>query len=352
MSGDRSVSVDDLLCHSRWFTRGWTLQELLAPDEVIIYDREWRQIGTKTTLRPLLQQITGIQDFTNYQQAPVAQKFSWAAKREMTRQEDRAYSLLGIFGVNMPLLCGEGSRAFIRLQKEILNESDDETVFAWGTSEPSEEGTVAGLFATSPRQFINCSDIQRYNFDKGRPAWSMTNHGFQFSAFVWHAIDFGTSSRSLRGLIMVPLNCCRATDGRLLTIFCQRVENPSLPALQGYRRVITAPRYYLNRELLNLLSHNTRTTMTFSPDSFALYKPDNKVKLYKNSFFVCFDTVSLSFYGFQSQRPPQTYYGTSSPAQAHLVANHLCFSVYRLMKCYFNICGYLNYNGIHMDQII
>ena len=114
----RSPRVETEFCQSRWFTRGWTLQELLAPkDDVLFYDRNWRYLGSKWDLKAQISLITGIQvdhlDYVNG--ASVAQKFSWASSRKTTRVEDVAYSLMGIFDVNMPLLYGEGNKAFMRL---------------------------------------------------------------------------------------------------------------------------------------------------------------------------------------------------------------------------------------------
>jgi hypothetical protein len=105
---------------SLWFTRGWTLQELIAPDEVTFYDKDWCKIGTKTDLKETLSSITGIDvsvfdPWFSVDSFSIAQRMSWASNRQTTRTEDMAYCLLGIFGINMPLLYGEGSRAFIRL---------------------------------------------------------------------------------------------------------------------------------------------------------------------------------------------------------------------------------------------
>lgn len=104
---------------SKWFTRGWTLQELLAPNDVVFFDRKWHEIGHAKDLSEEIHQATGIEGrYLNFpDQASTAMKMSWAATRETTKGEDRAYSLLGLFDVNMPLLYGEGERkAFLRLQ--------------------------------------------------------------------------------------------------------------------------------------------------------------------------------------------------------------------------------------------
>ena len=108
---------------SRWFKRGWTLQELIAPSSVEFFDSNGRQIGSKEELTQQLHDITRI---------PVAvlrgvaltdfdfnERMSWAQGRETMRPEDMAYSLLGIFGIYMPLIYGEGMRnALNRLQRE------------------------------------------------------------------------------------------------------------------------------------------------------------------------------------------------------------------------------------------
>ena len=78
---------------SQWFTRGWTLQELLAPDELMFLDKDWEEIGTKESLCETLSHVTGIKHLFNFEDASIAQKMSWAAKRETTRLEDQAYCL-------------------------------------------------------------------------------------------------------------------------------------------------------------------------------------------------------------------------------------------------------------------
>jgi hypothetical protein len=105
---------------SRWLTRGWTLQELLAPKDVQFYSKDWKYIGSKTSRGEAISFATGIPsqilaDVDNIWSTSIACRMSWAANRNTTRVEDAAYCLLGIFGVNMPLLYGEGEKAFLRL---------------------------------------------------------------------------------------------------------------------------------------------------------------------------------------------------------------------------------------------
>ncbi|THU96027.1 HET-domain-containing protein [Dendrothele bispora CBS 962.96] len=156
-SGDE-MAVSASLWNSRWFTRGWTLQELLAPSNVVFYDKDWLEIGTRTSLADLISVITriptsvltGDQDLKSYS---IAQRMSWAAERRTTRAEDIAYCLMGIFGVGMPTLYGEGAiRAFIRLQEEIIKYNDDATIFAWRAT-PDARNQERGLLAWSPSEF-------------------------------------------------------------------------------------------------------------------------------------------------------------------------------------------------------
>lgn len=124
---------------SRWWTRAWTLQELLASKSVEFYDSQWRCIGSKSEHAAEISLWTGIDEGTlrdprNMFFKSIAQRMSWAAGREAKRHEDRAYSLLGIFEISMSMQYGEGSRAFMRLQEEILKSNNDQTLFAWSFS--------------------------------------------------------------------------------------------------------------------------------------------------------------------------------------------------------------------------
>jgi hypothetical protein len=103
---------DSFFRKSRWFTRGWTIQELLAPSTVVFFNCNWVEIGTKSSLYDTIQSITGIKCLANLREACVAQKMSWVSSRETTRLEDMAYCLMGLFGVSMQPLYGEGENAF------------------------------------------------------------------------------------------------------------------------------------------------------------------------------------------------------------------------------------------------
>jgi len=156
----RTRDTEVAIRKSRWFTRGWTLQELIAPPSVIFFNSEWGELGTKRTLERLLYETTKVKeevlrDADKVVEFSIAQKFSWASTRVTTRVEDIAYCLLGIFGVNMPMLYGEGDNAFVRLQEEIIKNTADHSIFAW----TSKSHLNHGLFAHSPAQFERCGNI-------------------------------------------------------------------------------------------------------------------------------------------------------------------------------------------------
>ena len=107
---------------------------------------------------------------------------SWAARRQTERIEDRAYSLLGIFDVSMPMLYGEGEKSFARLQEEILRHSDDQSIFAWDRGLDGFFGDHSGLLATSPSNFVTCQSVFRSS--QGLPntgRYELTNVGLSIS---------------------------------------------------------------------------------------------------------------------------------------------------------------------------
>ncbi|ETS74201.1 hypothetical protein PFICI_14067 [Pestalotiopsis fici W106-1] len=165
-----SVRSSDLK-NCRWFYRGWTLQELLAPEKVVFYGRNWTRIGTKVKMGLRLEAVTGIPRTILWGQraldtVSVAARMSWAANRETSRTEDAAYCLLGIFDVNMPLLYGEGEKAFLRLQSEIMSQTQDDSLFAWCADFQSAMNfPYRGLYAKCPKEFATCGDIKTFGID-------------------------------------------------------------------------------------------------------------------------------------------------------------------------------------------
>ena len=256
-ASDVSRNSDSEFAKSQWFTRGWTLQELIAPANVVFMSRDWIEIGTKSSLCISLAEITTVDvKVLNGRKSPqatsIAQRMSWASKRETTRKEDIAYCLMGLFGVNMPLLYGEEDRAFIRLQEELIKDSDDHSLFAW-IDQSAAPHDAYGLFAKSPAYFAKSSNILPYRdlpqalvddikklvesssfatdgfiahfLDTLRaPPYSMSNKGLH--------IDLPLGSLPQQGLYLAALNC---TDrmGASLCIYLQKMPR----GINQYARV-------------------------------------------------------------------------------------------------------------------
>ncbi|KAF5691361.1 beta transducin [Fusarium circinatum] len=171
---------------SLWFTRGWTLQELIAPRNVEFYDKEWVSFGSRdgalldrickrTGIWPQLFReprcacpnsafavrdgiCAGCKGLDTLPQTldsfVISIKMSWASSRITTRKEDAAYCLLGLFNLNMPLLYGEGDKAFLRLQEAIVRQSKDQSVLLWrARPDVAPQGFVPGCLAPSSSTF-------------------------------------------------------------------------------------------------------------------------------------------------------------------------------------------------------
>ena len=159
--GQNNDAWTKTFANARWFTRGWTLQEPIAPRNAVFYTSDWRFIGTKRELCQTIARNTGISSTillgVDFGRTLVAERMNWAAKRTTTRVEDQAYCLLGLFDINMPLLYGEGERAFLRLQHEIIKKTNDRSIFLWTAVEKSHT-SFRNLFAHSPAEFASFHD--------------------------------------------------------------------------------------------------------------------------------------------------------------------------------------------------
>jgi len=180
--GQPSNDFEQALTKSRWITRGWCLQELLAPGNVIFLAQDWSALGLKcelsspysyhirrysrlpiftaqisrSTLIP--KEVLSMEKHTDH--CSIAQKMSWAANRQTSRREDVAYCLFGLFGINLPLLYGEGDRAFLRLQDQLIrSELPDHSILAFRSSVYHTE--PASALALSPAQFQKSGNIKR-----------------------------------------------------------------------------------------------------------------------------------------------------------------------------------------------
>ncbi|KAF5694079.1 beta transducin [Fusarium denticulatum] len=230
---------------SSWFTRGWTLQELLAPGEIHFFDETWNLIGTKEELASEIEDITGIPPrfllgWVDFHQASVAQRMSWASKRTTKRDEDIAYCLLGIFGVTMPMIYGEGHKAFERLQLKIMEQTTDDSILAWGVkvqgmeyesqTGPSDYNTSAGMFAKSPMDFAKCGRIVPKALDPS----CITNFAVS-GGYIRTSLKLQSTEN---GVAYGILNCGleNTTEGNIAIPLC--CTTPAISTIREYIRPI------------------------------------------------------------------------------------------------------------------
>jgi hypothetical protein len=222
-----------------WFSRGWTLQEMLAPDRVIFFTAHWEVIGHKLRddlssllygefcpcqrnptpselallglhITPWLAKASRIPEIylttVKVEEASIAARFSWASHRSTTRTEDRAYSLMGLFGINMPLLYGEGDDAFRRLQEEILRQSDDTSIFCHSNNDFLYKPSI---LARDPGCFSTSGNVTQGRLRSSEP-YSLTNRGLRMRA---HA-----SVVLIKGLTFSNNRICRIDLGCTLRV--------------------------------------------------------------------------------------------------------------------------------------
>ncbi|KAI0676567.1 hypothetical protein C8Q78DRAFT_998370 [Trametes maxima] len=244
---------------SKYHRRGWTLQELIAPTSVLFLSQAWNTIGSKHSLLEPLVEVTGIDadillGLEKMTHVSVAGRMSWAAKRETTRVEDRAYSLLGLFGISMPIIYGEGPRAFMRLQQEILKQDPDESLFAWGRIYPSldaaydtlqtglasinvihvasQESLWDGLLAPNPDVFAQSGKIKQVSGTTMAarlrlpgwhpPIYTFTSHGLhlRLAVSVDHiTIRLPQNKEVVEVYVYTAVLACEDEDGYPIVLF-------------------------------------------------------------------------------------------------------------------------------------
>ncbi|KAI0876492.1 HET-domain-containing protein [Hypoxylon argillaceum] len=212
----------------RWFSRGWTLQELIAPRHVEFYDCHWNCFGSKRQLAPILSWITGIDSAVlkgrPLDQVLVGRRMSWAASRQTRRVEDMSYCLLGLFDINMPLLYGEGAKAFTRLQEEIIRSSNDLSIFAW-TAALGDPRPFRSLWASAPSEFKSCQFLVKPALEWNvRGEYSITSRGLRTTDMI--RIVRGEASR--KGSYFLPLDCADARQKKDIRFVSLEQYGPSL----------------------------------------------------------------------------------------------------------------------------
>lgn len=272
-TSDFNSAASDLseLFRCRWFTRGWTLQELLAPRSTEFYDCNQVLIGTKLSLERVIAGITGIspqylRDPDSIFDACIAERMCWASTRETTRLEDRAYSLLGLFNVNMPLLYGEGTKAFTRLQQAIVAQSSDETIFAWTATNPSLE---RGMLALSPREFSGSRRVRRSDVRPKRPPSTSTNQGLDFAVTMSASRPWvGLLTLSPASTLKVPIGCQMglvSSSERLFLRLWRESPSDLLWKRQGMIELETQRRVNIFQDLEVIFGGYTRIVAALEP---------------------------------------------------------------------------------------
>lgn len=289
-----------------WFSRGWTLQELIAPRDVQFFNKEWVPIGNKRDLADTLEKITRISkniliSGLDSGVRSAAQVMSWAADRKTSRVEDRAYSLLGLFRVHMPMLYGEGKSAFQRLQLEIIRSSNDHSIFAWDPEGISRRS--GSILADDPRYFRNCNEI-----------WSMEPEWFvqrlkshmQHRGVTGHIAPANLIKSAIlvvrKGALVKELSTCSITSGGL-QISLPIAPHPGSPSL--FRATLGCVTSLAGPLMtIDLVSDSTRYYRFFGatgqPTTFprvkqlflSYYQDDSRRNLR-------LDDRAVSFYGFQ-----------------------------------------------------
>lgn len=260
--------IEESLHACRWFTRGWTLQELIAPRILSVYSGSWNYVGSRDSLIDVFSATTRIPAAALSQpwfpgSFSIAERMSWASKRRTTREEDMAYCLLGLFDINMSLIYGEGSRAFQRLQEEILKRNNDMTIFSWRsnpelrTCDPAVQGM--SLLASSPALFSESAGITPLIIHFSE--FSMTNKGLLVAPDTPLRIVPTTNER-FGGLICMYLGCKRQDYSLSVTVimlplrklgpslFCRHIDVDLIEydikkAAQDFHRLQTTSSYYI-----------------------------------------------------------------------------------------------------------
>lgn len=203
-SGPFREAFQKQLRSSRWFKRGWTLQETIAPHTTEFFSKRWTRLGSLRDLGMIIAEVTTIPLLLLLRETKItsycaARRMSWASQRKTTRIEDEAYCLLGLFQINLPLLYGERRAAFKRLQHEILRTSGDLSIFAWEQSNYFflESGP---LLAVGPEQFARSTYLRAIS-TKRADSITLLSQGARAVAPIL------TADPTLSSGILISLNC-------------------------------------------------------------------------------------------------------------------------------------------------
>ena len=210
---------------SEWFTRGWTLQELLAPENLHFFDHRWQKIGDKETRSIEVQSATKIETQYlkgNFTGACLAVRMSWAANRRTTIRDDMAYCMLGVFGISMDVRYGENEKAFLRLQEVLVENFNDESIFAW-TIDDADSSEPYGLLAPWPSCFkhsdsltIDCPNLRKERQGHGYSVQRGKTRGIEFEIpgrlpDQGNGVEWNTLIANRRSSYQLGINCWKAS---------------------------------------------------------------------------------------------------------------------------------------------
>lgn len=302
--------IESAFAKSEWFTRGWTLQELIAPTSLFFFDSRWREIGSKNSLAGLLSSITRVHAdvltrvnarsdklMTTRVSFSVATKMSWAAGRKTTRPEDKAYSLMGIFKVHMPVIYGEGEKkAFFRLQLEIMRTSHDQSIFAW--SNPGAGGRKRGTwpFALYPDYFAKSGDIEDVPSDQ----W--IRYSKRFIGLDVTRLDFAATNDGLD--ISLPLRrLAHESDEFIALLSCRRRLSDGEYHIVGIRlrrSVVNAERYERvdDHTLEDIVDTRDEFEVKRIRISYPLLSDESDIFFYSTSTSLFIQNVGIEEHGF------------------------------------------------------
>jgi hypothetical protein len=314
---------------------------------MLFFDSQWNQVGTKRDLCPQLSPITGIPvDILSHEtvlsSVCVAHKMSWAANRETTRIEDMAYCLLGIFDVNMPLLYGEESKAFRRLQEEIMRTTSDLSIFAWNVDPLSGDHrsrVYCGILAQSPAPFRPArSFLTAPSYGFGRE-FSICNIGVKTQSIIF-----------VRGAYVLPVSCLTAASEdigvRLRKIGSNIYVRDRPDAIRVYHG---SPVYYVHGQNYVLIDDPPLKSFESVPDSNHLWKAlsvgsvrtrvlsiELPARVNIEKYFGCFDFEDLVFFVPEGDRTDCS----GMRFTVHLPYNNLGLDPRLRFKCVFYAFGW------------
>ena len=232
---------------SRWFERGWTLQELLAPSSVEFFSQECKRLSDKRSLKQQIHEITGIAasalQGTPLSQFSVDERLSWIERRQTKLDEDKAYSLLGIFDVHIPLIYGEGRESAFKRLREEIDKPLKECIQHLRLTDPRDdktriEGTKGGLLDGCYHWILENPDFQQWRSD-------------QQSRLLWIKGDPGKGKTMLLCGIVNELKKTIAKTDLLSYFFCQATDSRINNATAVLRGLV----YLVVNQQPSLISH-------------------------------------------------------------------------------------------------